>query len=623
MIYSIWSFTAQGTLIALAASALLTLIVLFVRRPIARSFGAKWAYALWAVPFARLLLPPLMLPAGWGARFAAHTSAETLGGRSVASSDSLPLLTDTPVNTVASPATIDAGTALMSFPWEAALLGIWASGTLLSIGLLICRHRRFMQTVAREARPVKAALADTAAAVAGAIGYRGRAVICSSLISSGPMVTGLLRPIVLLPEWFEDDYSPVQQRAAIAHELTHAKRGDLLALQAAQIFVALQWFNPLAYLALRAFRSDQEAACDADVLRAGLLSRRDYGHALLQAARMSMPRYSPALAAGLPMTHSLKERLTMMQHPPATLTRRVSGASLLVLLGIAACTTAAIADPSPQPLDREITITNDKMVVDGKTYKDRTMFLLDGPFTGARPDLDALKYDLEDMKTLKFEDLEGLEEMKALKLEDLEGLEDFIELEILSKLGEEGMTISVDTDHDVDLDEGTHTENDEDVQVFVNDEGQKVINITRSRIENSGDGQDVHVYVNRAGQEGQDGREMRVKIITSEASDAAEASFSSEMDEATPVLASLADACVAHQFTDDAPAILTRKSEANGETYSSLCINRNGMDEETLASWIEQNSQLSDAERSALLQQQSGHRTITWRYQRELDGGEN
>ena len=38
-------------------------LVLVLRRPVTRHFGPGAAYALWLLPFARLLLPPLVLPA--------------------------------------------------------------------------------------------------------------------------------------------------------------------------------------------------------------------------------------------------------------------------------------------------------------------------------------------------------------------------------------------------------------------------------------------------------------------------------------------------------------------------------------------------------------------------------
>ena len=45
------------------AVSLLILLVFALRRPVARLFGAGWAYSLWLIPALRLVLPPLPLPA--------------------------------------------------------------------------------------------------------------------------------------------------------------------------------------------------------------------------------------------------------------------------------------------------------------------------------------------------------------------------------------------------------------------------------------------------------------------------------------------------------------------------------------------------------------------------------
>lgn len=44
-------------------TGLLIALVLLLRRPVARAFGPQVAYALWALPFLRLVLPPIVLPA--------------------------------------------------------------------------------------------------------------------------------------------------------------------------------------------------------------------------------------------------------------------------------------------------------------------------------------------------------------------------------------------------------------------------------------------------------------------------------------------------------------------------------------------------------------------------------
>ena len=45
-----------GTLVATSA---LILLVLLVREPVRRTFGARVAYGLWLIPAARLLMPTL------------------------------------------------------------------------------------------------------------------------------------------------------------------------------------------------------------------------------------------------------------------------------------------------------------------------------------------------------------------------------------------------------------------------------------------------------------------------------------------------------------------------------------------------------------------------------------
>ena len=105
-----------------------------------------------------------------------------------------------------------------------------------------------------------------------------RLVLCPSL--PAPMLAGLLRPVILLPE-------PLPQSAplecALRHELTHFRRRDI-PLKALVLWVkALHWFNPLMWLMARAVEQDTELACDDSTLHALPGDQRSaYGRSILQ-----------------------------------------------------------------------------------------------------------------------------------------------------------------------------------------------------------------------------------------------------------------------------------------------------------------------------------------------------
>ena len=393
------------------AVSVLILLVLLARKPIAREFGPSIAYALWLVPLARLLLPPLPTSMSWVSLLGLAPSAAlaNVAIESPVPPSDMPLFFEAPIAALAPEAgavrtvfvghgapmdapavdvlaSVGMGTALV-----ATVLGIWLIGGLIVLARNIAAQHSFMAVVHRERMPASSRLQSIADQVARQVGLTRTPQIATSLISNGPLVTGLFRPIVLLPAWFEADYDDAQQRAALAHELTHVKRGDLWALQLAELFVACLWFNPLAYLARRAFRTDQEAACDSDVLRCGAASPHAYGSTLLKAVRISVPERLP-LAASLPLTHSLKERMRLMAYPTPSKRRRLAGLGLTAVLGSAALVatasvTASAGEPEPN-LTTSIMIDNATLFVDGEKVENRQFVLLGEPYQHPDPDTD-------------------------------------------------------------------------------------------------------------------------------------------------------------------------------------------------------------------------------------------
>lgn len=382
---------AVETLLAVSA---LILLVLALRRPVARQFGAGVVYLLWAIPVVRFFLPPLQTPVSMlNLDFA--PAGQTVAGMLTPLEAELALAAAPPVvaasmpgqeiETVVEPATLSLAAQL--FPaLLAAGVAAWVAGTVFLVARNLIAHWRFMQTVDREAMPASAPMADLVARIAAETGLRRPPRVVASLISRGPFVTGLLRPVIVMPAWFEDDYTPMEARAALAHELMHVRRGDLWALQVSELLVAAMWFNPLAYIARNAFRTDQEAACDADVLARCQTSPHAYGSTLIKAARLHLPE--PALATGrLPLTHALKERLTRMTYPAPSSRRRMIGFGAAFLFGAStlAITASVAAAAEPENTNsHEFRIETDGLWISGEDT-DRQIILLGDPMSKVMP----------------------------------------------------------------------------------------------------------------------------------------------------------------------------------------------------------------------------------------------
>ena len=86
-----------------------------------------------------------------------------------------------------------------------------------------------------------------------------------------PMVCGIWRPTVLLPESLtRDDADPLQLEHSLAHEWAHLERLDLVTWQLASLCQAFLWMQPGYWILRRELRvaqdqlADQFAACHTD-----------------------------------------------------------------------------------------------------------------------------------------------------------------------------------------------------------------------------------------------------------------------------------------------------------------------------------------------------------------------
>jgi beta-lactamase regulating signal transducer with metallopeptidase domain len=111
-----------------------------------------------------------------------------------------------------------------------------------------------------------------------------------------PFACGFVTPAIVLPAE-AGEWPAARRQAVLCHELAHLHRRDLLLNLIAQSALALFWFHPLMWVAVRRIRIESERACDDLVLGTGTRAS-EYADHLLQILR-AVPRF-PVPAAVLP-----------------------------------------------------------------------------------------------------------------------------------------------------------------------------------------------------------------------------------------------------------------------------------------------------------------------------------
>lgn len=273
-------------------------LVLLLRRPARRMFGAGAAFMLWLLPAVLALAPLLPVQVAPRAMIV------------------VPGLTVTPG--IAASAAVQQG----AIDWTQWPLAIWlagAAGALLRLALHYVRLLLGLRCAPETwARMLVGAVPDLDV-------RRVRAH------DAGPAVLWALpHSLILLPADFTERFDNTASREVVLrHELTHARRGDACWSLAMEVASALLWFHPLMWIARSRFRLDQELACDAASLRASPEWTTQYARALLDSVAVQP---TPALIPWL-AEPQLKERIAMITRiPPGALRRRAGFVAIAALL---------------------------------------------------------------------------------------------------------------------------------------------------------------------------------------------------------------------------------------------------------------------------------------------------
>ena len=332
--------------ISLALSALIALLLL-ARPLLQKRYRAKWAYWAWlllalrlAVPFnPSLPRPPVQVPES---TTAFYWQAGTRQPLKVLDAESAPNPgeTDRPAGQPEQPEQLEQAAAplrpILTLPQLAALL--WAAGGLGFLGWHLIAYARFRRRIRRWIGPeADGEVSARFEALRAGAGARRLALARCPAISS-PMVTGFLRPVLLLPA---AHFSPQALDAIFRHELVHAKRHDIWYKLLLLLARCVHWFNPLVHLMARRAGRDLEIACDEAVVagRDGAF-RQDYGRAVLDAVECAGDERAPLTTYFKGGRGAMLERLKAIL---STLPKRRGLALLAAVVLVAATVAAAVS----------------------------------------------------------------------------------------------------------------------------------------------------------------------------------------------------------------------------------------------------------------------------------------
>jgi TonB family protein len=368
-----WMNHAQDFLLRYLTHSVVTLAIVgavaWLGDRLLRSVGPQAQHRVWVTALLLSVALPL-LPAGWLARLGpAHTSAGL-------------------------------GTATVTYHMVAAAAERWTVSPLLCamlaaaylltllfcVGRLLWRGRRTRAMVRRATTlPLEASACGFLNDAARRFGVAMPEVRCSSE-TRGPVVLGLRRPLLLVPEGFfptehaeenrtasdvdvrtasdaniriassEDvrTASDVDIAAALAHECAHIRRRDFAKNLIYECVAAAVAYHPACWLMRRRIAETRELVCD-EMAAGAAGDRPEYAASLLRLARaMATPAgYSGGTPAiGVFDGDILEERIMRltMDIPKVTRARRIAMAAVAAcaLLGGAVTAAALSFDVTPQ-----------------------------------------------------------------------------------------------------------------------------------------------------------------------------------------------------------------------------------------------------------------------------------
>ena len=204
-------------------------------------------------------------------------------------------------------------------PWVqslfSALIAIWLIGAIIGAVRWVCRRRQLYSAV-KTLQPISAVVLSSSVVqtICEALQIHELPAVCTSRVIPSPVVLGVLRPVVVLPEPLVDELSEQELSSVLIHECAHIVRDDHWIHAMQQIVGIVWWFHPGVLVLSRILSRSRKEVCDNYVLRQ--LPAAEFARTLLELTeRCGTTRPVLSLLGIFGKHWSLESRVTELLNP--------------------------------------------------------------------------------------------------------------------------------------------------------------------------------------------------------------------------------------------------------------------------------------------------------------------
>lgn len=291
----------QTFLVLSVAGSLLAGLLLALKKWTGKQFSPTWQYVLWVGVLLIMVVPvSVKMPAF------VQPILEKQTVQTVSQTTAEPTVTEqpAPVDTTEAPVgeilPFTEETALPFIHWWDVLAVIWVLGALGSLGYRLTGYFRFGRYIRRTGETMELD------------GVPKGLQVCKTSAAVSPMVMGMIRPVLILPE---TALTETRLPYVLRHELVHYRRGDIVWRWLAVLATSIHWFNPVVYVAAAQMQEACEISCDWCVVRSMEQAKRDdYMRVILELLAEAMAQKQILTTQMASEKKQLQRRFTMIRN---------------------------------------------------------------------------------------------------------------------------------------------------------------------------------------------------------------------------------------------------------------------------------------------------------------------